>query len=126
VASATLESVMHLSESLTDLMGALMIDGPATIVPLLVGPDTHAARDCADLDDVLARAGMPTEPTLPIPHDPKALARLEQGEQATGRLGRTLLLRAARAVTTALLGTTTDTATATGTGTGTQTGVGAA
>ena len=98
VASTSLESVMHLTEGLNDIAGGIAQHGTVNISPILVGPDAHAARDCADLDDLLTRAGLPITPTQPMPYDPKALQRLEQGERAVGRLGRTLLLRAARAV----------------------------
>lgn len=98
VASTSLESVMHLAEGLQDLMGGLAQRGSVSISPVLVGPDTHAAQDCADLDNVLTRAGLPTLATQSMPYDPKALERLEQGEKATGRLGRTLLLRGAKAI----------------------------
>ena len=112
VASTSLASVMHLTEGLNDIAAGIAQPGIAQpgiaddgigqhgrvhISPVLVGPDLHAVRDCADLDDLLTRAGLPITPTRPMPYDPKALLRLEQGERA-GRLGRTLLLRAARAV----------------------------
>src|SRR3954454_11814879 len=97
VASTSLDSVMHLTEGLNDIAGGIAQHGRFNISPILVGPDAHAVRDCADLDDLLTRAGLPITPTRPMPYDPKALQRLEQGERA-GRLGRTLLLRAARAV----------------------------
>src|SRR4051794_10632012 len=98
VASTSLDSVMHLTEGLNDIAGGIARHGRFNISPILVGPDAHAVRDCADLDDLLTRAGLPITPTQPMPYDPKALQRLEQGERAVGRLGRTLLLRAARAV----------------------------
>ena len=98
VASATLEAAMHLTEGLQDVMGGLAQYGAVNIGPVLVGPDSQAARDCADLDDMLHRAGLPTLPALPMPYDPKALLRLEQGEKASGRLGRTLLLRGAKSI----------------------------
>lgn len=97
VASTSLDSVMHLTEGLNDIAGGIAQHGTVNISPILVGPDAHAARDCADLDDLLTRAGLPITPTQPMPYDPKALQRLEQGERAA-RLGRTLLLRAARAI----------------------------
>jgi hypothetical protein len=98
VASTTLESVMHLTEGLNDVVGGLAQRGTVNVSPILVGPDAHSARDCADLDDLLTRAGLPILRTQPVPYDPKTLQRLEQGERATGRLGRTFLLRAARAI----------------------------
>jgi hypothetical protein len=98
VAATSLESVMHLTEGLQDLMGGLAQHAAVRISPVLVGPESHAVRDCADLDDMLTRAGLPTLATQSMPYDPKALERLEQGEKATGRLGRTLLLRGAKAI----------------------------
>jgi len=130
VAAASLESVMHLSDGLQDLIGGLTptltqasSQGPGLgpgqgptrqttrrhvvrVLPILVGPEAHGAADCADLDEVLTRFGMPTEPTMPIPYDARALQRLEQGERPDGRLGRTLLLRATKAVATAVVGET--------------------
>ena len=97
VASTTLDSVMHLTEGLNDIAGGIAQHGTISLSPILVGPDAYAVRDCADLDDLLTRAGLPITATQPMPYDPKALQRLEQGERAA-RLGRTLLLRAARAV----------------------------
>jgi hypothetical protein len=98
VASTSLESVMHLTEGLNDVLGGLAQVGTVNVTPVLVGPDAHSERDCADLDDLLTRAGLPILQTQPMPYDPKALERLERGERADGRLGRTLLLRAARAI----------------------------
>ncbi|GAW48037.1 uncharacterized protein PD653_1063 [Nocardioides sp. PD653] len=98
VLSTSLESVMHLTDGLQDLMGALAQHGAESVMPVLVGPDARAARDRADLDELLGKAGLPTLATRSMPHDPRALARLEQGERASGRLGRTLLLRAAKAM----------------------------
>ena len=98
VASTSLESVMHLTGGLIELTASLRNRGAVRVEPVLVGPDAHAAGDCADLDEMLSRAGLPVQATQPMPYDPRALERLEQGEKATGRLGRTLLLRAARAM----------------------------
>lgn len=103
VASASLESVMHLSNGLEALAGPLVRHSAVSIRPVLIGPDSHAQRDCADLNDLLARAGMPLAATVPVPYDPKSLTRLEQGEKATGRLGRTLLLRAARQLASTII-----------------------
>lgn len=64
----------------------------------MVGPEARAVADCGDVDELLARSGMPVHASLPVTYDPKALARLEQGEGGTGRGARTLLLRSARAV----------------------------
>jgi len=103
VSSTSLESVMHVTEGLSDVVGGLAQHGTVNLAPLLVGPDAHAVRDCADLDELLSRAGLPASATQPMPYDPKALERLERGEPATGRLGRTLLLRAARAIVVAMV-----------------------
>lgn len=102
VASMTLESAMHLVEGLKDVLGDLNTSNPVQVAPLLVGPDGQSTRDCAGLDEVLHRAGLPTAPTRALPYDPKALYRIEQGEPASGRVGRTLLIRAARSVVAAL------------------------
>lgn len=103
VAATSLESVMRLREQLRELVGALNAHRVATVVPIIVGADTHSERDCAQLDELLTAAGLPVQPSAHLPYDPKALARLEAGEPATGRLGRTLLVRAARTVTGTLL-----------------------
>lgn len=96
VGSATLESVMHLREDVQDLMGALAKAVAIPVCPVLVGPDARAGRDRADLDGLLDEAGIAVRPTLSLPNDPRALARLEQGELPSGRLGRTLLMRGAK------------------------------
>ena len=103
VASSSLEAVMHLRAGLGELVGVLNAHQEATIVPVIVGADTHAAGDCADLDGVLSGAGLPVQASGHLPYDPKALERLERGEPATGRLGRTLLIRAAKAMTGTIL-----------------------
>jgi hypothetical protein len=103
VASTSLESVMRLREGLRELVGALNAQRVATVVPVIVGADTHAARDCVQLDGLLAAAGLPVQPARHLPYDPRALARLEAGEPADRRLGRTLLLRAAKAIDFKLL-----------------------
>lgn len=103
VAATSLESVMRLREQLRELVGALNVHRVASVVPMIVGVDTHAERDCAQLDELLATAGLPVQPSGHLPYDPKALARLEAGEPASGRLGRALLIRAARKVAGTLL-----------------------
>jgi hypothetical protein len=109
VASATLDSVMHLRTALPDIQSALPKPTAAgaaaerVVTPVLVGPDSHADRDCADLDAVLTRDGLGARQAMPLPFDPRALHRLETGEVPTGRLGRTLLLRAAKTIATALV-----------------------
>ncbi|MEO5665261.1 MAG: hypothetical protein ABIR39_18505 [Nocardioides sp.] len=96
VAAATLESVMHLREDVQDFMGTLAQAGAISVCPVLVGPDARAGRDRSDLDNLLDDAGIAARPTLSMPNDSKALARLEQGESPSGRLGRTLLMRGAK------------------------------
>ena len=103
VAATSLESVMQLREQLRELVGALNAHRVATVVPMIVGIDPHAERDCAQLDELLTTAGLPVQPSQHLPYDPKALARLEAGEPATGRLGRTLLIRGAHKVASTLL-----------------------
>jgi hypothetical protein len=97
VASTSLESVMHLAAGLEDLMHALA-QQRTQVAPVLLGPDASAARDCAEVDDLLEFVSLPVSATLPIAYDPRALERLEDGERGDGRLGRTLLLRRARAI----------------------------
>ena len=103
VASATLASVMHLHEAIPDLVASRLGRTPGMrCSPVLVGPDAHATRDGADLDSLLSRHGLALEPTLAVPFDQRALHRLEDGESPSGRLGRTLLLRATRSIALSL------------------------
>lgn len=102
VATATLESVMHLRAGIPDLIGGVGQASPALVCPVLVGPDARAGRDRADLDRVLEQSGVAVRPTRSLPWDSRALARLEQGESPVGRLGRTLLMRSARALASSL------------------------
>ena len=103
VAAATLASAAHLTEALADVAAATARHGAGPrFVPVLVGPDDSAERDCADLDELLRGSVVPTAAALPIPYDAAALARLEHGDRPSGRLGRTLLLRRARQLAVAL------------------------
>lgn len=102
VATPTLESAMHLREDLPDLVATLADAGSIPIYPVLVGPDARADRDRADLDDLLSEAGIVVRPSLSLPHDPRALARLERGESPSSRLGRTLLMRGAKNIAASL------------------------
>ncbi|MFE6510278.1 hypothetical protein ACFVBP_21610 [Nocardioides sp. NPDC057764] len=102
VASTSLESVMHLTEGLQDLMGTLSHAGVRNVAPLLVGDQAHAARDASDLDGLLGRAGLPVMSTLSLPTDAKALGRLEAGEKPDGRLGRSSLIKTARVLAQSL------------------------
>lgn len=97
VVSTTLESVLHLSNGLQDVMGALAQAGLVNVGPIIVGADESGRRDCADLDEVLHKAGLPTLPAQPIPYDPRALTRLERGERVE-KLAKTPLIRGARQV----------------------------
>lgn len=106
VASTSLEAVMHLSQTLPELVSAAHAGGGRAVVgAVLVGPDARADGDCADLDNLLGRAALPTSATLSMPYDPRALERIEQGERATGRRARSLFVRAARSATESLHGT---------------------
>ena len=98
VAAASLESVMHLQESLPELLSALNQRGAVPVRAVLVGPDPSAEQDCADLDDLFSQTARALLPTVALAHDPRALARLEGGEDPAGRLGRSLLLRRARLI----------------------------
>ncbi len=103
VAATSLESVMRLREQLRELVGVLNARRVAAVVPMIVGVDAYAERDCAQLDELLTTAGLPVQPSQHLPYDPKALARLEAGEAASGRLGRTLLIRGAHKMADTLL-----------------------
>jgi hypothetical protein len=100
VAAASLESLMHLVDGLQDVAAGLgsAAGGVVRMLPLLVGPDGTASADTADLDGLLGRLGLPVGRTQPVPVDARTVMRLEQGERATGRLGRTLLVRGCRLV----------------------------
>lgn len=105
VATATLDSVMHLAEGIGDLSGALVTHRPVTIRPVVVGPDVDGVRDCGDVDELLDQRGMPALPALPVPYDPRGLVRLESGERPTGRRARSsLLMRSAAAIADELAG----------------------
>jgi hypothetical protein len=95
VVSACLESLMHAREQLLELAGALS----GRTVPLLVGRARTAAADTADLDEVLAGAGVMTAPATHLPLDHPGLSALEDGAGPAGRGRMSQLVRAARAVT---------------------------
>lgn len=99
VCTPVLESTVHTRETLMELAGAVGPDmSGSRLVPLVIGAGRHARGDRDDVDQVMAAAGVLASPAAHLPLDAPALARLEGGESASGRLSRTLLLRAARGV----------------------------
>jgi hypothetical protein len=105
VASARLDSVVHLRETARELATAptMGLGRRVPMWPVLITGDRHAVPDCADVDEVLACARVSAHPSRHLSFDPPALRRLEAGEAASGRLGRTLLLRSARALAEQLI-----------------------
>jgi hypothetical protein len=105
VASARLDSVVHLRETAREVAArpALGLGRRVAMWPVLITLDRHAVADCADVDEVLASAGVSAHPSRHLSFDPPALRRLEAGEAASSRLGRTLLLRSARALAEQLI-----------------------
>jgi hypothetical protein len=69
---------------------------PAMIWPVVVAPTRHADDYAADLQHLLNAAGVRPVGVSHIVHDAAAVARLEAGENPTGRLLRTPLLRSAK------------------------------
>lgn len=103
VATARLDSAMHLVHRVPEVAAAISgVRAAPRIVPVVVGPDSTAGADRAAVDNWLVRAGIPLERTHSIPVDDSALGRLESGERAEGRMNRTLLIRAGRALAAAL------------------------
>ena len=105
VGSPSLEGFLHLRETARELAAASH-RGPAghrLVKPVLTVSDRHANQDCADLNQVLEVAGVNAAPARHLSYDVDALRRLERGEQASGRLGRTLLIRSARALVDQLI-----------------------
>lgn len=100
VLAATVESVMHAKE----LAGALPAGSDQRLTPLLVSSPRTARRDAADVDAVLADAGMGGEATVHLPLDHAALRALETGSAPSGRSRMTSLLRAAISVALRLAG----------------------
>lgn len=94
-------SVIRMRERLSRLapdLGA-MRGTPPRLFPILVTPNRHGQGDVADL-----RAILDTTPAKPfvvgsafLAMDPVAVRRLELGEEPTGRLARTTLMRSGRA-----------------------------
>ena len=109
VIAPTLESVMHvrhlildITPTLADRVPARRTGGPVW-VPVVVGPHRQAAGDAADIDSILGGLGMPLERTVPVAHEPRALAELEAGANPGGRLARTHLLQTTRALVETLV-----------------------
>lgn len=104
VAGRSLEAVLHLREGIGELLRSVAVPGRVpTLVPVLVGPDSHAERDRGDVDQVLREAGLPVTAALSVAYDPKALARLEAGESPK-KLSRSVLMRSAVRTAAALAG----------------------
>ena len=123
-------SVIRLRERLGRLAPALAAvrGSPPRLFAVLVSASRHGHANVDDLRRLLAES--PAHPFLAgsafVAFDPRAVARLEAGEDPTGRLARTSLLRTARGVTTelaALLGP--GVGVGTGSATGGVTGTGA-
>jgi MinD-like ATPase involved in chromosome partitioning or flagellar assembly len=102
VSRPDIASVVRVRERLiraaTDL--ARMRGTAPRLFPLLVSTSRHGQADVADLSAVLAET--PARPFLVdagfLAHDPAAVRRIEAGEEPTGRLARTALMRTARVV----------------------------
>lgn len=101
VATPTLEGVLHLRERISHLGPTLARQGGGRrplLVPVLVTSDRHAAAEVAEVAAVLADTEALADCADSvgyIAHDPSALHRLQQGEEAAGRLRRSLLVRTA-------------------------------
>jgi MinD-like ATPase involved in chromosome partitioning or flagellar assembly len=102
VSRPDLPSVVRMRERLTRLaidLARLRSTSPR-LFPLLISLRRHAAGDVADLRAVLADTAV--KPFLAdvgfLAHDPAAVRRLEAGDEPTGRLSRTDLMRSAAAV----------------------------
>lgn len=99
VGTPSLESVIHTRETLMELAGALGPDlSGVRLVPIIIGASRHAQADRADVDQVMAAAGVLAGSAMHLPLDRPALARLEGGDAPSGRLAKTLLMRAAQGV----------------------------
>lgn len=69
---------------------------PAMVWPVVVAPPRHAEDYAADLEHLLSAAGIRPVGVSHIANDPAAASRIEAGENPTGRLLRTPLLRSAK------------------------------
>ncbi|MCX6398395.1 MAG: hypothetical protein NTX33_00495 [Propionibacteriales bacterium] len=105
LATARLDSAMHLVHRVPEVAAAISgVRAVPRIVPVVIGPDSTSVSDRAAIDTWLERAGVPLTPTQSVPVDDAALARLERGERPEGRMSRTLLVRAGRALAGSLVG----------------------
>lgn len=102
VAGASMGSVLHLRNALNALSAAVNAFDFVPVVPVLVGPARTATRDCSEVDAVLASAGAPIHPTRPLAYDPGTLEKL-LGGTSPDRLGRSALMKTARALAAALV-----------------------
>jgi hypothetical protein len=99
-------SVIRLRERLSRLATGLPSHrgAPARLFAVLVSPSRHGEADVSDLRRILAESS--ASPFLVdwgfVAFDPRAVARLEAGEDPMGRLARTALLRTARDVVSQL------------------------
>jgi hypothetical protein len=95
-------SMLHLRERVSRLVPVLAgrSGRPPRLWCVLVGKARHGWAPVGEFKRVLAGSTAAPLVTgiLPLVHDPAALQRLEAGEDPTGRLGRSLLLRSAAEV----------------------------
>jgi hypothetical protein len=102
VARATVDSVAHARDRLAALAGRLgdgAVMGP-TIGLVLVAPPGEFQSTISQVGDVLRAAHLPVEVLGAIADDPKGAGLL--AGQWSGRLSRSLLIRSAREVATAI------------------------
>jgi hypothetical protein len=78
--------------------------GPARIWPVLVAPGRHAKAYADDLYQLLEAAGVRPDNIGHVVLDVAAAARIDGGENPTGRLARTPLLRSAKELAGQLYG----------------------
>lgn len=97
VCQPSLESVMHVRHLVLDVIPTLPPRSAGrSVVPVVLSLRKQATSDAADIDQILGGLGLPIERTVPVAHEPRALADLEAGANPAGRLARTHLLRTAK------------------------------
>lgn len=99
VCRAELGSVVHLRERIGPMAG--LGRGRQGIYPLVVSPQRQANADVADVTEVLRATtgvvpGVTYRQVLSLAYDPGGMRRLYAGDDPSGKLGRTPLLRSAR------------------------------